>query len=120
MYSTITHATILQRHREDAQRRFRIFFQENVSYSEDGLEALVYTAQGDMRQAIGNLQSTHVGFAHVNGKNVFKVCDEPHPLIIKEMIELCAKVSMIGTLPCTGIRLGSVSVFIPRSLVPAS
>jgi len=64
---------------------------ENVSYSEDGLEALVYTAQGDMRQAIGNLQSTHVGFGHVNGKNVFKVCDEPHPLIIKEMIEYCAK-----------------------------
>ncbi|XP_003743317.1 replication factor C subunit 2 [Galendromus occidentalis] len=64
---------------------------ENVSYAEDGLEALVYTAQGDMRQAIGNLQSTHVGFGHVNGKNVFKVCDEPHPLIIKEMIEYCAK-----------------------------
>ena len=68
--------------------------QENVSYTEDGLEALVYTAQGDMRQAIGNLQSTHVGFGHVNGKNVFKVCDEPHPLIIKEMIELCAKVRL--------------------------
>ncbi|XP_046744692.1 replication factor C subunit 2 [Diprion similis] len=64
---------------------------ENVSYTDDGLEAIVFTAQGDMRQALNNLQSTHNGFGHVNGENVFKVCDEPHPLLVKEMLELCSK-----------------------------
>ncbi len=29
---------------------------ENVNYTEDGLEAIVFTAQGDMRQALNNLQ----------------------------------------------------------------
>ncbi|XP_015177923.1 PREDICTED: replication factor C subunit 2 [Polistes dominula] len=64
---------------------------ENVSYTDDGLEAIVFTAQGDMRQALNNLQSTHNGFGHVNGTNVFKVCDEPHPLLVKEMLELCTQ-----------------------------
>ena len=29
---------------------------ENVSYTEDGMEAIIFTAQGDMRQALNNLQ----------------------------------------------------------------
>lgn len=44
-----------------------------------------------MRQALNNLQSTYNGFGHVNSENVFKVCDEPHPLLVKEMLELCAQ-----------------------------
>lgn len=55
------------------------------------MEAIVFTAQGDMRQALNNLQSTYNGFNHVNGENVFKVCDEPHPLIVKEMLDDCIK-----------------------------
>lgn len=62
---------------------------ENVSYTDDGLEAIVFTAQGDMRQALNNLQSTFNGFGHINSENVFKVCDEPHPLLVKEMLEYC-------------------------------
>lgn len=60
-----------------------------VSYNGDGLEAIVFTAQGDMRQALNNLQSTWNGFRHVNSANVFKVCDEPHPLLVKEMLLEC-------------------------------
>jgi len=64
---------------------------ENVQYSDDGLEAIVFTAQGDMRQALNNLQSTHEGFGFVKSANVFKVCDEPHPLLIKDMLDHCLK-----------------------------
>ena len=46
---------------------------ENVEYTEDGLEAVVFTAQGDMRQALNNLQSTFEGFGFVKSENVFKV-----------------------------------------------
>ncbi|KAL5234110.1 hypothetical protein ACI65C_001520 [Semiaphis heraclei] len=63
---------------------------EEVSFSADGLEAVVFTAQGDMRQALNNLQSTWNGFRHVDSTNVFKVCDEPHPLLVKEMLLECA------------------------------
>lgn len=67
------------------------------------MEAIVFTAQGDMRQALNNLQSTYNGFNHVNAENVFKVCDEPHPLIVKEMLDDCIKgdVSKACTVKCT-------------------
>ena len=41
-----------------------------------------FTADGDMRQALNNLQATHSGFGFVNQANVFKVCDQPHPEIV--------------------------------------
>lgn len=44
-----------------------------------------------MRQAINNLQSTHSGFGFVNSDNVFKVCDQPHPLIVQDLIRYCHK-----------------------------
>ena len=56
---------------------------ERVSYTDDGMEAIVFTAEGDMRQALNNLQSTHAGFGVINVDNVFKVCDQPHPLVVK-------------------------------------
>ncbi|PKU70619.1 hypothetical protein MA16_Dca008736 [Dendrobium catenatum] len=39
-----------------------------------------------MRQALNNLQATFSGFRFVNQENVFKVCDQPHPLHVKNMV----------------------------------
>jgi len=64
---------------------------ENIDHTDDGLEAVVFTAQGDMRQALNNLQSTFEGFGFVKSENVFKVCDEPHPILIKDMLDHCVK-----------------------------
>lgn len=64
---------------------------EQLSYEEDGLEAIVFTAQGDMRQALNNLQSTAQGFGTITGANVFKVCDEPHPMLIQDMLQHCTQ-----------------------------
>lgn len=44
-----------------------------------------------MRQAINNLQSTHSGFGFVSGDNVFKVCDQPHPVLVQSAIRSCMK-----------------------------
>ena len=90
-----------------------------VQYVNEGLEAIIFTAQGDMRQALNNLQATYHGFGFVNAANVFKVCcrraaapsaslicqnfsmkfsrfivymqvcDEPSPLMVQEMLEFC-------------------------------
>ncbi|XP_063153703.1 replication factor C subunit 2 isoform X2 [Candoia aspera] len=81
-YTKLTDAQILM-------RLMKIIDKENVQYTDDGLEAIIFTAQGDMRQALNNLQSTHSGFGFINSENVFKVCDEPHPLLVKEMIGHC-------------------------------
>ena len=37
------------------------------------------------------MQSTVQGFGHVSSENVFKVCDEPHPMLIKDMLDHCIK-----------------------------
>ncbi len=44
-----------------------------------------------MRQAINNLQSTHSGFGFVSQDNVFKICDQPHPITVRKMIKHCQK-----------------------------
>lgn len=72
-----------------AKRLKEIIEYENVEFSEDGLAALVFSAEGDMRQAINNLQSTFAGFGFVNGENVFKVVDSPHPIKVQAMIKAC-------------------------------
>jgi replication factor C subunit 2/4 len=55
---------------------------ENLQASEDGIEAIIFTAEGDMRYALNNLQATASGFDKViTRENVFKVCDQPHPEI---------------------------------------
>lgn len=64
-------------------------YPKQISYTQEGLEALLFVSEGDMRQALNSLQSTYTGFGHVNDENVFKVCDSPHPLIVQEIIQLC-------------------------------
>merc|ERR1711923_696194 len=83
-YSKLTDAQVLAKVTEVCKT-------ENVDFCDDGLEAIVFTAQGDMRQALNNLQSTYEGFGFVRSENVFKVCDEPHPLLIKDMLNHCVK-----------------------------
>merc|ERR1712141_447167 len=67
---------------------------ETIPYGDDGMEAIVFTAQGDMRQALNNLQSTFEGFGFVKSENVFKVCDEPHPILVKDMLDHCVKMDI--------------------------
>ena len=66
--------------------------------NDDGLAALIFTSEGDMRQAINNLQSTHSGFGFVSADNVFKVCDQPHPIVVQAMIRACMKGDVDGAM----------------------
>ena len=64
---------------------------ERVPTVPGGLEAVVFTADGDMRQALNNLQATFSGFGLVDADNVFKVCDQPHPLAAAAALEQCSR-----------------------------
>lgn len=37
-----------------------------------------------------NIQATATGFGLINAENVYKVCDQPHPLKARKIIEYCA------------------------------
>ncbi|CAH7669762.1 replication factor C subunit 4 [Phakopsora pachyrhizi] len=45
---------------------------EKVRYFDDSLSAPIFSFEGDMRQAINNLQSNHSGFGFKSSENVFK------------------------------------------------
>ncbi len=62
---------------------------EGADYDQSGVDAAVFTADGDMRIALNNIQSTLNGFGFVNAENLNKVCDQPHPGIAKEFLEHC-------------------------------
>ncbi|KNG51191.1 replication factor c subunit 4 [Stemphylium lycopersici] len=81
-YARLTDAQVVR-------RIMQICEAEDVKFSDDGIAALVFSAEGDMRQAINNLQSTFAGFGFVNGDNVFKVVDSPHPIKVQSMIKAC-------------------------------
>mmetsp|Transcript_18483 Transcript_18483/g.30856 ORF Transcript_18483/g.30856 Transcript_18483/m.30856 type:complete len:333 (+) Transcript_18483:53-1051(+) len=69
---------------------------ETAPYNDSGLKALLFTAEGDMRQALNNAQATHAGFGLISSENVFKVCDQPHPLLIKEALRACIAANFDG------------------------
>ena len=71
---------------------------EDVGFSPEGLKAIVFTAEGDMRHALNNLQSTVSGFGYVSPENVFKVCDQPHPVTVKKILGACAAGELYGAL----------------------
>jgi len=49
---------------------------EELNAQDDGLEAILFTAEGDMRYALNNLQATAAGFdGQITRENVFRVCD---------------------------------------------
>ena len=75
---------------EEVLERLRVVMdREQVNHTNDGLEALIFTADGDMRYALNNLQATHAGFPLVNKDNVFKVCDQPHPDLMLNVLRAC-------------------------------
>ncbi|KAG2434900.1 hypothetical protein HYH02_012099 [Chlamydomonas schloesseri] len=75
---------------EDILARMRLVAEkEGVTYNDAGMEAVIFTADGDMRQALNNMQATHSGFGFISQENVFKVCDQPHPKLVMGIIAKC-------------------------------
>eukprot|EP01071_Lankesteria_metandrocarpae_P005126 Lankesteria_metandrocarpae@DN3873_c0_g1_i2.p1 len=64
---------------------------EDIKYLPQGLDTLVLGAEGDMRNAINNLQATVNGFGEVSKENVLRVSDMPPPETLRAILEHCSK-----------------------------
>jgi replication factor C subunit 2/4 len=85
--------------REVLRRMKEVMIQEKLTeYTNDGLEAILFTAQGDMRQALNNLQATYTGLGSITAENVFKVVDQPHPTTITSMLAACHQADLRSAL----------------------
>jgi replication factor C subunit 2/4 len=62
---------------------------EDVSYTDDGLNALILNTDGDLRRSINNLQAIATTYKEVSEDTVKKVIDKPDNLIIDKMIHNC-------------------------------
>ncbi len=85
-YSRLSHEQILA-------NLLKVCQAEEVAYTDDGLEAILFTAEGDMRHALNNLQASNslakgMG-GMVNQRTVFQVCDQPHPTVVRAIVDAC-------------------------------
>jgi len=60
---------------------------EDIELTDDGIEALVYAADGDMRTAINGLQAAAVTGETVDEEAVFEITSTARPEDIREMVE---------------------------------
>jgi len=86
----------------DAQilsRLYEIVGKEQIKkYDDSGMRTILFTCNGDMRQAINTLESTYQGFQNITEETVLKVVDEPHPMVVKRMIDAAASGKLIESL----------------------
>ncbi|PSP28782.1 replication factor C small subunit [Halobacteriales archaeon QH_10_67_22] len=61
--------------------------EEGIEVTEDGMDALVYAADGDMRKAINALQAASVTGAVVDEEAVYAITSTARPEEIKEMVQ---------------------------------
>jgi len=65
--------------------------QESAPYDDSGVEALVFSAEGDMRNILNGAQSTFNAFGEITKETVFRMNDQPQPEKIKKSLEACLK-----------------------------
>jgi len=66
----------------------QIASEEGIELTDDGVDALVYAADGDMRKAINGLQAASVTGAVVDESAVYAITSTARPEEIREMVEL--------------------------------
>ena len=83
-YSRLTHDQVLE-------CLLRVCKAEGITYNDAGLEAILFTAEGDMRHALNNLQASYhlTSDGMITQEAVFQVCDQPHPKVVAEIITKC-------------------------------
>jgi len=84
-YTRLGNKEILKRVKE-------IMRMENINaWQENGLDALLFVADGDMRNAINTLQSAYTGFGLINQESIMKICDQPSPQATTNILQSCEK-----------------------------
>lgn len=79
-YASLTNSQIMKR----LEQVCKI---EKLKYDNDGLNSIIFVSQGDLRRALNYLQLTNTNYGEINMTNVYKLCDKPHPHIIKYIID---------------------------------
>lgn len=106
-----------------AERVREIAAIEDIEVTEDGLDAIVYAANGDMRQAINALQAAAVLGETVDEDTVYTLTSTARPEIVEEMVSaavdgdfLSARATLDRLLDDAGLAGGDVIDHLHRSV----
>lgn len=64
---------------------------EKLKINNEGIDALLYVSEGDMRRAINTLQSASLSDNEITGETVYEISGFAQPKFIEEMIDLAFK-----------------------------
>ncbi len=62
---------------------------ENVPYTKEGVESLLFVSDMDIRQSINNLECIYYAFRKLESDIVYKLIDKPKPIYIEKIINNC-------------------------------
>jgi len=84
---------------ENIKKRLEIICnKEKIIYTDAGIKSIISIAQGDIRQAINNLEAIYHGYKEITDENVYKLCYHPHPKIIVEIIKECVNMNLLKSI----------------------
>ena len=64
---------------------------ENMPYTEEGIEQLLFLSDYDIRQSINNLECMYHSSLDFNEENIFKILDKPKPYYMNLILTNCFK-----------------------------
>ena len=62
---------------------------ENIEYTEEGINTLIFVSDQDIRQLINNLECIYYSFGKLNDENIYKFIDKPKTFYITEILKEC-------------------------------
>jgi replication factor C subunit 2/4 len=62
---------------------------ENIKYKEDGINALLFLSDYDIRQSINNLECIYYSEKEFNEQSVYQILDKPKPIYMDEILNYC-------------------------------
>jgi replication factor C subunit 2/4 len=62
---------------------------ENVEYTKEGIDTLLFVSDNDIRQAINNLECIYYSYGKLNEENIYTLIDKPKPYYISEILKKC-------------------------------
>lgn len=76
---------------ELAKRLALVLEKESAPYDKSGVDALIFSAEGDMRNVLNGAQSTYNAFGKISHDEVFRMNDQPQPKKIRECLMAALK-----------------------------
>jgi replication factor C subunit 2/4 len=81
---------------EMTKRLKLVLDQESAPFEQSGLDALIFSAEGDMRNVLNGAQSTFNAFGIISHDTVFKMNDQPQPKQVLQALEAALKCDWQG------------------------